>query len=94
MSLIDIKNLPERDRRLLFGEVIKGTLEWNTRNMASEKPQNGENAENYSDPAIKKKDVPDHFLQRFVISYNSSWKSAWDVYIMFFICFSCITTAY
>jgi hypothetical protein len=31
MSAIDIKNLPERDRRLLFGEVIRGTLEWNTR---------------------------------------------------------------
>jgi len=27
-SFLDLKNLPEKDKKLLFGESIKGTLEY------------------------------------------------------------------
>ena len=94
-SFLDLKNLPERDRRLLFGEPIKGTTEVGKLPTTQEPGKNNESSTDLQHENSTRKAPPkEKCLQRLVIPYNNTFKSIWDIYIMFLICYSSITTAY
>ena len=98
-SFLDLKNMSERDKKLLFGDAVKGVAEWTTSkppNLANvDKPIIQENSNELTqEPTLKRKESNEHWLQKFVIPYNNTYKSIWDIYLMFLICYSSITTAY
>lgn len=96
-SFLDLKNLPEKDKKLLFGEAIKGTVDW-TMQKAQPMNETGKNPEVTpevpNEPSFKRTKPKESFLQSLVIPYNNTLKSIWDIYLMFLICYSSITTAY
>jgi hypothetical protein len=43
---------------------------------------------------VKKKSVKKSFIDYIIISENSKWKAAFDIYITFLVAYSCFTTVY
>ena len=93
--------MPDVQKRLIFGEPVRNessnakSKRVNAFNSLAE-PQKNFEVENEGTDLMggamnKKKDC---FLQRFVISVNNTYKSIWDIFILFLIGYSCITSAY
>lgn len=97
-SFIDFHSMPERDRRLLFGESIKSLDDLSmarSRSLLHMKDNDDFTLETLaSEQSPFKRDRESSWLQKYVISYNNRYKSTWDVLIMLFVIYSSITTAY
>lgn len=98
-SFIDVKNMPDNEKRLLFGEPPKSeymttrTKRATTVNNVVESQRDADDqlTDAINKTANKKKEC---FLQHFVIGVNNRYKSIWDIFILFLIGYSCITSAY
>lgn len=96
-SFLDLKNLPDKDKKLLFGEAIRGTVDWTLQKppSTSEAGKNPDtNTEIPAEQSFKRVNPKESFLQGLVIPYDNTLKSIWDIYLMLLICYSSITTAY
>lgn len=99
-SFVDVKNMSENEKRLLFGEPPKleyqQTKTKRVETLTKETIQKDQSLDpRFSD--LTNSNVPKRkecFLQRFVISVNNTYKSIWDIFILFLIGYSCITSAY
>lgn len=100
-SFIDIKQMSDAEKRLLFGEPPRSEI-------SAVKSKNMISVSNLNDP-LSNFQLEEHFpdlsaklAERkkkcspkiLIISANNPFKSAWDVFILFLIGYSCITSAY
>ena len=97
---LDFKNMSDMQRRLIFGEPVRNeagsakTKKTNAFNSLAEPQKNFEMEDQAPDIANFTNKKKDCFLQKFVISVNNTYKSVWDIFILFLIGYSCITSAY
>ena len=97
-SFIDFNSMSDRDRKLLFGESIKSIDDVSlakTRSFLHLKENEDLLPETLptDQPLIRQKSK-EFWIQKYIISYNNKFKSAWDVLIMLLVIYSSITTAY
>ena len=97
-SFIDFNTMSERDRKLLFGESIKSTEELSlskTKSIFLKDNDDPSPETLVSEPQFQRKLTSGElWIQKYVISYNNPFKSAWDVFVMLLVIYSSITTAY
>ena len=100
-SFLDVKSMSDAEKRLLFGEPPKTEF-------YSAKPKSMATVSGLNDPS-KNFALDEQFpdvtarlaerkqkwsIQRLIIGPNNPYKSAWDIFILFLIGYSCITSAY
>jgi len=90
--------MSERDRKLLFGESIKSIEELSLSKTKSIYLKDNDDISPetlVSEAQLQRKLTNGElWVQRYVISYNNPFKSAWDVCVMLLVIYSSITTAY